>query len=158
VPFTRATGRALDGIVDDAAWAASWGTWAGRQLDYFARCAELVAPLEWGDVSRICGPEVDALARVARRAHARLLDDATIPAHLRVGAFQIVTQRIDGVRCVTHSPTDAIDLPTALLRHLPSFDGRPTKNVLDEMALQHGVGIEPAYLRRLVDWGILVAT
>ncbi|MEO7327206.1 MAG: hypothetical protein ABI193_01420 [Minicystis sp.] len=53
------------------------------------------------------------------------------------------------------SHLDAIDLPHALLTVLPLFDGRETKEILQDLAAR-GVGIEASYLRQLCDWGILV--
>lgn len=156
LPWRRPTGRELDGDVDDGTWAERWGAWSGREVDFYVACAEHVGAIGWADVTRRLGPEVQALAGVARRAHGRTRDADTIPGALRLGAFQIVAHRPDGVRCVTYSASDAIDLPTALLPLLPRFDGRQTKIVIDELAQQHGVSIAPDLFRRLVDWGVLV--
>lgn len=148
-------GREVDGIADPARYSAIWGAWEGREEEYFVRCAEMVKGMSWADVLANGGPELDILARVARRAYERLISEET-PARLKVGSFQIAAQRPGGVRAMTYSHLDAIDLPDALLAVLPLFDGRPTEVILADLAAR-GIGIEASYLRRLVDWGILIA-
>lgn len=148
-------GREVDGIADPSRYSAVWGAWEGREEEYFMRCAEEVKAMSWADVLASCGPELDILARVAKRAYERLISDET-PARLKVGSFQIAAQRPGGVRAMTYSHLDAIDLPDALLAVLPLFDGRPTEVIQAELAAR-GIGIEASYLRRLVDWGILIA-
>jgi len=57
----------------------------------------LVLPLTWGDVSRVCGPHVDALARVACEAH-RELNRFDLPDPLVLGRFEVVGVSPRGVR------------------------------------------------------------
>ncbi|MFO0759639.1 MAG: hypothetical protein U0359_24310 [Byssovorax sp.] len=147
-------GRELDGEVEDAAYAAMWGEWAGKEEAFYRAAAARVEGLRFDEVLAIGGPEMAILAGVAKRAYARLGSDL-VPLRLRVGSFQIASQRDGGVRAVTHSHLDAIDLPSALLTVLPAFDGRPTEEVLHELAAR-GVGFEAGYLRKLCDYGILV--
>jgi hypothetical protein len=70
---------------------------------------------------------------------------------------QLAAPRAGGVRAVTFSVLDAIDLPTALLPLLPLFDGRETLEILKDLSENHDVGLELDFLRQLVDWGVLVA-
>lgn len=133
-----------------------WGAWAGRPADYYKAAAELVNPLSWAEVTALCGVPVQVRTAVARSA----LKDLTtpeIPERLRVGQFAIVTTRVEGLRTVTYSALDAVDLPSELVSLLPRFDGRPTDVILAELAEQYGVEIEPDFLQHLVDWDILVA-
>ena len=146
----------LDGVPDPARRAALWGEWLGREEDYYRRCAELVAPLTWADVRAIGGPELEALARVTLRAHHLLTSPDLFPATLKVGSFQIVSQRDGGARAISYSALDAIDLPAALLAVLPSFDGRPTEVILRDLAAR-GIGLDRSYLRQLCDYGVLVS-
>ncbi len=147
----------LEGAPDPAAYARTWGEWAGREAELYRRCAERVAGLSWDDVLARCGPRVAARAAAVRAAHARHTDRA-LPARLRAGAFQVASVRGDGgVRAVTFSAFDAIDLPSTLVALLPAFDGRPTDEVLAWLEREHGARIEPGFLRQLVDWGVLVA-
>lgn len=147
-------GRELDGVVEEGAYAATWGAWEGKEDAYYRACAAKVEGLRWEQVLAIGGPELTILAGVARRAHERLLSEL-VPAQLKVGQFQIASQREGGVRAISYSHLDALDLPHALLTVLPLFDGRPTMEILQDLAAR-GVGIEAGYLRQLCDWGILV--
>jgi len=156
LPARVATAAAIDGRVEEAHYKGTWQTWEGREEEFYRACAERVAALRWADVTAIGGPEITILARVARNAHDRLLAE-TVPGRLKLGSFQIVHHRAGGVRVVTYSVLDAIDLPGTLLPHLPLFDGRPTEEILRELAERHDVGIDAGYLRQLCDWGVLVA-
>jgi hypothetical protein len=146
----------LEGRADAGAYAAVWGEWAGREVELYRRCAERVAGLAWEDVLARCGPRVAARAAAVRAAHARHADRA-LPARLRAGSFQVAATRSDGgLRVVTFSAFDAVDLPSALVALLPAFDGRPTDEVLARLQAERGVELEPAFLAQLVDWGVLV--
>lgn len=145
----------LEGTPDPAAYAAAWGAWTGREVELYRACAERVEGLTWDDVLARCGPRVAARAAIVRAAHARHADRA-LPARLRAGAFQVAMTRSDGgLRAVTFSAFDAIDLPASLIALLPAFDGRPTDEVLAGLKRDHGVELEPGFLRRLLDWGVL---
>lgn len=154
-PAPRPDGAAVDGEVDEAVARFLWGRWRGQEEAYYRACAARVAALAWADVLRIGGPEVAVLADVAvsRRA---TLDATSLPGRLEVGRFSVIARRTEGVRAVTYSSLDAIDLPAALLGLLPAFDGRPVDAVLAELKANWNVEIDASYLRRLVDWGVLV--
>jgi hypothetical protein len=44
-----------------------------------------------------------------------------------------------------------------LLELLPYFDGRPTKDVLAAIEDERGVSLDPALVRKMVDFGLLNA-
>src|SRR5665213_1760171 len=48
----------LGGDIKEAEYKTLWGGWAGREEDYYRRCAELVLPLGWEEIVRICGPRL----------------------------------------------------------------------------------------------------
>lgn len=145
----------LEGAPDPGVHAAAWGAWAGREVELYLRCADLVDGLGWPDVLARCGPRVAARAAAVQAAHARRLDER-LPARLRAGGFQVAATRRDGgLRAVTYSPFDAIDLPASLIALLPAFDGRPTDEVLEGLRRDHGVELDPGFLRQLLDWGVL---
>ncbi len=151
-PEARPDGRAIDGLPDPATQQALWG---GRDpASFYRACAARADALTWADVLAIGGPEVAIRADVAAErlaAHA----DTALPERLAVGRFDVAARRPGGVRAATYSSLDAIDLPAALLGLLPQFDGRPVAEVLAELKATWNVEIDPAYLRRLVDWGVL---
>lgn len=155
-PPRSAPWNEVEGRVEPADARARWGAWAGRERELYQAAGELAASLSWSGVLARCGSEVALRARLAAAAHARLVGPAVIPDRLRVGSFQVATTREGGVRIVSHTPTDALDLPSALVALLPWFDGRPTAEVLAQLREQAGVAIDPDFLRQLVDWQVLV--
>jgi len=155
-PALPPDGPALDGRPDPHAHRALWGDWAGHEAEFYVACAKRVDALSWADVERIGGVEVSVRADLARQRHATHVD-RVLPERLVVGQFQIVTRRPGGVRATTYSSLDAIDLPDALLGMLPLFDGRPHAEVLAQIRATWSIEFDEAYLRRLVDWGVLTA-
>lgn len=144
------------GQVDDATWARTWGPWVGREREFFLEAARRADGLSWSDVLALGGTELRVRAEVARRAVSRLVRPAT-PTRLAAGRFQVVAVRADGgLRVVTHSAFDAIDLPAPLLPLLARFDGRRTGEVLAELKRDCGAELAPDFLRQLVDWGVLL--
>jgi Fe-S-cluster containining protein len=146
-------GPALDGEVSPEAWSALWGDRTPRA--HYLACAELASSLSWSDVLELAGTELQVRAATLRRAQAAL--SAPLPERLSVGAFQVAGTRPGGVRVVTHSSLDALDLPNALVGLLPLFDGRPVVDVLAQIEASWGARVDPPLLRQLVDWGVLVA-
>lgn len=148
-------GHLLDGRVDEEAYAELWGCWVGREEEYYRACAEKVAALSWPEVLVKGGSEVAVWARVVEQRFARLRR-RELPRHVALGRFELTSAREGGVRAVSYSSLDAIDLPAALLPLLPRFDGRATDEVLAELAAE-GVELSAELLQMLVDWGVVVA-
>jgi len=145
----------LDDLADPAAARASWGRWWGREAEFYRECGRRVSALSWADVAEICGPDTAIFARVTREAHAALLSDA-IPPRLRMGPINVV--RIDGRSCCvwSYDGADPLDLPRRLMDLFPYFEGRSTEEALRAIETAEGVRIDPALVRRLVDFEVLV--
>ncbi|WP_434416631.1 hypothetical protein [Nannocystis pusilla] len=133
---------------------AAWSWWAGREGDFFRRCAELVEALGWSEVQALIGPAIETQVGDLLAAHAALA--GPLPDSLQLGTIRVSHRGDERSRVVTYLDTDALELPTALLDLLPRFDGRPTGAVLAEL---RGLGVEvsPALLRMLVDFELLTA-
>jgi hypothetical protein len=151
----RIDAAALDGGVEDAAYADVWGTWHGRERELFGRAASLVSDLRWPDVLRIGGASVDALAHILVDAYQRHAGD-DIPARLVVGPFQTAVAGRERVRVVTYSVLDPLELPRLLVDVLPYFDGRPTSDALARIRAERRINVQPDLVRRLVDFGLLL--
>lgn len=154
-PTTGTNWQELEGEPEPVAYAKTWADRAGHEVEHYRACAERIAGLTWDDVLARCGPRVAARAAAVRVHHARCAD-LTLPERLRSGAFHVAAIRSDGgVRAVTYSAFDAIDLPSRLVALLPVFDGRPTDEILAGLQRDHGVELERSFLRQLLDWGVL---
>jgi hypothetical protein len=150
------TAEALDNKVDEKTYKRLWGEWLGREHEFFVRCAEIVEPLSWAGVLAICGPTARALTRLTERAFAQLASDE-IPAVLHAGGFQLVQIRQGRMRVSTYSQCDPVEIPATLMELLPYFDGRPTKDALVAIEGERGVSLDPALVRKMVDFGLLSA-
>lgn len=145
----------LDGAVPRWLQRAMWGRWDGRARELFCASARLVDPLSWSDVLAICGSDVRAHARLTREAFAALRDEA-LPAALTAGPFKLVRAGRRTTRVEAYSPLDRVDLPNEVVNVLHFFTGRPTRASLDAIERTHGMRLDPALVRALADFRILV--
>lgn len=149
------TGDLLDNRLDRMAYLRAWGGWFGREREFFGRCAELVNPLSWGKALDICGPEARVYARLTREAYNRMTSDE-IPSTLKVGSFHLVQIENAMTRVSTYSDYDPLDIPQAVMELLHYFDGRTTEEALAAIAGERGVRLDPALVRKMVDFKLLV--
>jgi hypothetical protein len=149
----KATRNEIDSTAD-AMHEKLWGTWAGREREFFRACGSKVRTLAWDDVVRICGPELavatDVLRSLVVASHA-----ADLPARLEVAPFTVTAVRGDQATLATYRGYDPLSVPIALLDVLDAFDGRETREVLEGLLRDREIDLEPGFLRRLVDFGIL---
>ena len=153
MPSTTGATRdaASDGVYDEV-----WGNWRGREHEFFIACAKRVAPLTWQDVLDIAGPELGLLAQMTRRAVKAFHSDLVAP-RLEKGAFDSVPVGLTDVRARAYSTLDTVDFPMQVIAALQLFDGRPVADVLPEVTQRFGTTIDEPLLRKLVDFGLLVA-
>jgi hypothetical protein len=144
----------IDGRRDSIRHDRAWGAWAGREEEFYRRCGDIVSGLAWRDVRALAGPELAIAERLltdAYRAHC----DETVPERVQVGPFQVVASNADSMRVATYSSYDPLELPRALADVLHRFDGRPVADVLETLAAGDGLELEPATVRKLLDFKIL---
>jgi hypothetical protein len=152
---TTLDAAAVDGRVDDETFGGLWGRWRGRERELYRAAASAVAELEWRDVLRIAGGSGEALSRIVASAHQARRDEA-IPERLIVGPLQVLSAGRDHLSVAAYNGLDPLDVPRMLVDLLPAFDGRPTDEVLRDIRATRRVNVEPALVRRLVDFGVLV--
>ena len=144
----------FEGPRSPAERARLWGRWSGRERAFFAEAHARVAGLRWRDIRAIGGVELAArerLARVAYRHHA----SASLPARLAVGSFECTPLPSGGAIVSSYSYTDPLRLSPVVLEALRFFDGRSLRAARVACEAEAGVALEPALLRRLVDFGVL---
>ena len=116
----------LDGRFDAKAAGKTWGRWWQQETAFYSECARLVSDLDFQEVERICGPEVQVSSRLVRLAYAKL-QETHIPPHLKIGRFEVEDATFDAVRVWSYSRLDPLDLPVPIFMALSYFDGRPTR-------------------------------
>jgi hypothetical protein len=147
----------LGAAIPEAAYRKQWGRWVAREAEFYRACAELVRPLGWDDVTRICGPRLGILSRLVRDRYRKLTSDEA-PDCPRVGLIQIERMVGGKYSAVTYSPYDPLNISPELAAVLPHFDGRPVSSVLEEIRAQRGIRLDPALVRRMADFRVLVET
>jgi hypothetical protein len=146
----------VDGRVDEQEHRRLWGsTWIHREGEFYVAAADLVERLSWTDVAAICGIRLRLLVRILRAAYAALHQVDT-PTVLEVGDVKITFGEVGFVTLQAYSAQDQLLAPQALLETLARFDGtRSTDDVLRD-AKHHGIALTPWFVRRLVDYEVLV--
>jgi hypothetical protein len=146
----------LAGVMPPHVRAQTWGPWNGRETDFFVECSKRIEPLSWEDVARIGGPEVGLMGKILLNAHEAIYSEWT-PETLKPGPHELIQILPTRVRVKTYNAGDLLELEPKLLDALSYFDGRPVKQVLAQLKKERDIEIDPAMLRKLVDFQILVA-
>jgi hypothetical protein len=146
----------LDGGVDPVAYAARWGSWVGREVELYERCARLTEALRWSHVLALCGPEVAIGVKRVQRAYAAM-QSAAIPTTLRPGGWTVIDESERAVTLRTFSVFDPLTVPREVYRALSRFDGRATSDVIAAIQKEQGWELGLETIRELVDYGVLEA-
>jgi len=145
----------LDSKVDMRAYEAAWGTWAGREREFYRKCAALTYGMQWEDVLRVGGAQLLLLQRLTEEAHARTVSSA-IPERVKQGQMQVLYSSDESARVCAYSNNDPMKVPRKVLHVLHHFDGQLTDAALAEIEAKEGVRLSQGVVRKLVDFGILV--
>ena len=144
----------LDGRSDVCAARKTWGRWWKRETVFYAECARLVSGLDFQEVERICGPELQMSSRLVKLAYDKL-QETRIATHLQIGRFEVEDATFDAVRVWSYSRLDPLDLPVPVFMALSYFDGRPTDDALSMVEHDLGIRLDDQLLRTMIDFGIL---
>ncbi len=119
------------------------------------RDARLVDRLEWESVMQIGGTECVRISTLLKDCFSEM-KAPNIPDHLGPGLFKSVVLNDEKVRVWGYSQYDPIDLPRTIFQSLSSFNGSPNTVVLQRLH-ERGIILTPEWLRKLYDFGILIA-
>ena len=150
----KLTASDIDNEPNAADVAAMWGSWLGREREFYTSCARLVDPLSWDDVLRIGGARLNVYTQLTRDAYARLMSDG-IPERPEQALIQITPRAGGRVRLATYSTGDVLEVPAIVAKVLPYFDGRAVAETLEDIRQQERVNIHPDLVRKLTDFGVL---
>jgi len=148
--------RALDRVSDLSDSRNLWGRWAGREQEFYRQSSRLVSALAWNDVVAIDKTELLICSRLLIDAYRDLLSEQ-IPDRLKATVLQVVSMSEDSYSISPYNPYDPLKLPKDLFNALGYFDGRPTSEALDAIADREGLELDPSLVRKLTDFGVLVA-
>jgi Fe-S-cluster containining protein len=143
-----------DQTADESMRRRLWGSWWGREREFYVECGRLAVDLTWGDVIEIGGIELRNLAGLAEHAYRQLMEPA-VPATLRFGDFSAVALDAFSVRVWGSCRYQPIDLSSQFVQAPLSVEEGPAAEVLANIQAQTGLRITPALLRQLLDLGIL---
>lgn len=132
-----------------------WGSWAGREEDFYRACAAAVAELAWEDVVAACGVRVRIRALLARREWARALSEAPPEGKLR--ATRVAPQHMpDGTSILrSYSPRDPVVVPSRLIDLLGQLPPAPIHTLRAHLDVA-GVRVSEEVMRWLADFSVLV--
>ncbi len=147
----------LDSKPDSETARKIWGSWWGRETEYFRKCYRLVNGLGFDQLEKICGPELQLSTQLIQQAYSQL-QQGNIPVQLRVGGFEVTRINSNSVRIWSYSRLDPLDLPMEVFKALSSFDGRSTSDVLSALQKQMDTNLDTPLLWTLIDFGILEAS
>lgn len=134
--------------------ADAWEAWPDTKEAFYRACAERVQALSWEEVRAITGAHTRMHQHgVDKRYHS--LRNTDVPERLL--ACQITVVRAGAERSLIQSDQRAemFELPSVLIQLLPYFDGRLTREVLEEIQQNHRIEIDDGLLLRLCDFGVL---
>jgi hypothetical protein len=130
-----------------------WGSWRGREADFYLACAGVASRLSPDELGALGGPPLRLAAQLVRAAAAAL--DAPLPA-LRPAPLRVLSVAGESCRVEAYSRYDPLELSSTLLGLLRHFDGRAVADALAAIAAEEDVEIEEGVVRRLADFGVLL--
>ncbi len=145
----------LDRRPEPSLAAATWGAWAGREVELYVACAERVGALSAAETLRLCGQEVRVRAEIARAA-LRRYEEAEPPDPVRPGPLVVLRAGPESCCVTTYSPLDPLEIPRELLDVLHRFDGRSCDAAREAIVEDGGPRLTPGLVRKLIDFAVLV--
>lgn len=143
---------------DASAHAAMWGRFNDREVDFYLESAKLIAALEWTEIRRLLGPRADtAIAELNARyqtLRSTALPDRLTSRNDELGLVQIGKKYL---RADSYRAHDPVQIPKELFDALPAFDGKTSlPDALAQIEAEHELRLDPALIRKLADFGLLV--
>lgn len=126
-----------------------WGSWAGREVDFFERARQVVLDVSWAEVDSWIGLEGHVLLQTAVERRQLALQ---LPHRFRVNPSKSIDQAKEWVRVDLLPQTDvAFDVPVEVLT---SCSGRSPESTIQHLCDEHGLEIDIPLLRTLFqhDW------
>lgn len=151
--------RKLRGRVDDQGQLEEglsqriWGPWHNREVEFYERCKDLVTNLDWKTIIEKAGPQVRHLERRMKELEPARHNNSPV---LCKGQFATIKLEGNRLRILgREASNEPLELPKPIVDSLKAFDGRPTADVVQNLAAD-GLTIDDKLLGDLKRRGILV--
>jgi hypothetical protein len=146
----------LDAVAKDGAdvYAKAWGSWQGKEEDFFIACAEYATDLDIRDILSIGSPRLRIRYQQFMDQEADL-HDKTLPERLVPGAIKAQGDGITS-HLLSYQSTDVIEIPTPYLMTLHCFNPQTDVANAIEAAKKMGIVISEKMVRNMMDFRILV--
>jgi hypothetical protein len=142
----------IDPRQDPDLYAAYWGRWAGREVEYFQACGRSASSLSWSEVRARCGAALDELAADARASFARASAPPPLPDLVQIRPLRRAGGDGKRVHLQSYSPFDPVSLPEEAARALAGGGAVPVEVLLDRGA---SAGVDRPLLERLWEFGLV---
>ena len=158
---TSDQGLTLEDLEDrpprEAAYAALWGDWVGREEELYQRSYEMVRGLDReGFRALLAGAEYDKRAGILAAAH-RTMESPALPERLVPRADLVARPTEGGVLVTTYSRYEPLLLTEALHEVVQAFGGGGTvAEVRARLASEAGIDVPEELLRGLHQYRVLV--
>ena len=142
-----ATDALLQYPADPTLQSRAWGSFHGKEEEYFRAASQLIAPLSWKEVVAIGGRDLTAIEDTLTATMKRLASN-DLPSRVQRGEVLIQIGK-PGTARLFHpaAPLDLLEIPADLAPRLARFHE-------GEIA---DLEIDDSLLRKLLDWQALIA-
>lgn len=133
-----------------------WGAWWGREREFYRESARLVDGLSWAKIRGLGGATLEVRYRILMDCWNRLLA-ADVPPAVHAGRFFSASLDSGEMRFWSYSRYHPIDLPASFVMALMmARGGGSVEEVAKSIRAQTGIEADGAFLRKLLDVGLLV--
>lgn len=143
----------------DEEYASYWGSWVGREEEFYVKCYETVGKVQRDAFKRFVDDEEKGknLLNTVRVRWDEMNDRSFVPLHLVRNPKMKDRYVDDSVVVTSYNPYDSFKMDRDLFDVLAHFDeGRTVEENLQHLRDEHGAELEPALLQYLYTHGVLV--
>ncbi|MEI7555549.1 hypothetical protein [Candidatus Chlorohelix sp.] len=140
--------------IEPEVYQQAWGTWLGREKEFYIECARLVETLSWQQIAEAGGVKLEAYRRLLEAANLKR-NTKTLPIALYKAKFKVIEQLEASIIVSGYSPLDPINMPVALYDTLDYFDGKPIEKTLEQIKHEKNLKLNEGLVQKLLDFGIL---
>jgi len=146
----------------EAIYRQAWGSFIGREEDFYIECGKLVNDLSWSDILEISGPELKIAARRLISAQ-QVLKSRELPEYVKLGGYTAVNPTPNTIRITGYSPYCPYDFPieisTGLMMMGLEMKGpQKLQDVFARIQARSPINIDTELQWALIECGVLIPT